>query len=347
MYENELSAGPTIAFEADRHSSTAPACKRPLRTYGRRTIGAVQDAEPKLPSPKCEAATAEQSILSPISKQGEDSDTIVVAVDDLGSPSPRESRESSRPNRNSILSYFKPVSALPPSPGTLLDNARELNDTNKEPPSPPPSPRPTQIPRKRRRLTTRPAICHNKADFTQGTRPPSDEEGEGAPLKENKRRKLQDISPKGAHGAPFIAVTTPPDILLQRNIANKSSNSDSDSDAREQDLQDEGYPLVRASASYLNQLDHNPPRDEDNALGGTTRLSSGGGGCQKNNNNNKKKKPKELVQTTLSLAINPGPGFTVCKDCGILYNHLNENDRKEHKRRHAAHVRSKTKRGAL
>ncbi|KAK4218367.1 hypothetical protein QBC37DRAFT_198947 [Rhypophila decipiens] len=348
MYENELPAGPTIAFEADRHSSTAPARKRPLRTYGRRTIGAVQDAEPKLASPRSEAATAEQSILSPISKQGEDSDTMVVAVDDFGSPSPRESRESSRPKRNSILSYFKPVSALPPSPCTLLDSARESNDTNKEPPSPPPSPRPTQIPRKRRRLTTRPDIVHNnKADLlAQGPRPPSDEEGEGAPLKENKKRKLQDISPKGAHGAPFIAVTTPPDILLQRNIANKSSSGDSDSDAQEQDLQD-GYPLVRASASHLNQLDHNPPRDdEDNDQGGGTRLSSGGaGGCQKNN---KKKKPKELVQTTLSLAINPGPGFTVCKDCGILYNHLNENDRKEHKRRHAAHVRSKTKsRGAL
>ncbi|KAM7220695.1 hypothetical protein V8F06_003931 [Rhypophila decipiens] len=338
MYENELPAGPTIAFEADRHSSTAPARKRPLRTYGRRTIGAVQDAEPKLASPRSEAATAEQSILSPISKQGENSDTIVGAVDDLGSPSPRETCESSRPNRNSILSYFKPVSALPPSPCTLLDNARESNDTNKEPPSPPPSPRPTQIPRKRRRLTTRPDIVHNKADLlTQGTRPPSDEEGEGAPLKENKKRKLQDISPKGAHGAPFIAVTTPPDILLQRNIANKSSSSSSDSNAQEQDLQD-GYPLVRASASHLNQLDHNPPRHEDNDLGGGT---PGGGGCQKNNN--KKKKPKELVQTTLSLAINPGPGFTVCKDCGILYNHLNENDRKEHKRRHAAHVRSKTK----
>ncbi|KAK0749970.1 hypothetical protein B0T18DRAFT_428010 [Schizothecium vesticola] len=47
------------------------------------------------------------------------------------------------------------------------------------------------------------------------------------------------------------------------------------------------------------------------------------------------------VQMTLSLAINPGPGFTVCKDCGILYNPLNEKDRKEHKKQHAAHVRAK------
>jgi len=46
---------------------------------------------------------------------------------------------------------------------------------------------------------------------------------------------------------------------------------------------------------------------------------------------------------TLSLAINPGPGFTVCKDCDVLYNPLNEKDRKEHKKQHAAHVRAKLK----
>jgi hypothetical protein len=56
-----------------------------------------------------------------------------------------------------------------------------------------------------------------------------------------------------------------------------------------------------------------------------------------------KRQTKERVQMTLSLAINPGPGFTVCKDCGILYNPLNEKDRKEHKKQHAAHVRAKLK----
>ncbi|KAK3384981.1 hypothetical protein B0H63DRAFT_501146 [Podospora didyma] len=52
---------------------------------------------------------------------------------------------------------------------------------------------------------------------------------------------------------------------------------------------------------------------------------------------------KEMVQTTLSLSIAPHAGFTVCKDCGILYNPLNEKDRMEHKKRHAAHVRSRAK----
>ena len=57
----------------------------------------------------------------------------------------------------------------------------------------------------------------------------------------------------------------------------------------------------------------------------------------------RKQPAKEKVQTTLSLAINPGPGFTICKECGVLYNPLNEKDRKEHKKQHAAYLRSKAK----
>lgn len=59
----------------------------------------------------------------------------------------------------------------------------------------------------------------------------------------------------------------------------------------------------------------------------------------------RKPKVKEMVQTVLSLSINKDPGIIICKDCGILYNPLNEKDRKEHKRRHAAHVRSQVRFG--
>ncbi|KAK0721548.1 hypothetical protein B0T21DRAFT_414726 [Apiosordaria backusii] len=51
-------------------------------------------------------------------------------------------------------------------------------------------------------------------------------------------------------------------------------------------------------------------------------------------------KQKQMVQTVLNLSINKDPGILICKDCGVLYNPLNEQDRKEHKRQHAAHVRS-------
>jgi len=56
-----------------------------------------------------------------------------------------------------------------------------------------------------------------------------------------------------------------------------------------------------------------------------------------------KRSRKEMVQTTLSLSINPGPGFNICNECGVLYNPLNEKDRLEHKKQHAAYLRNKNK----
>ncbi|KAK3348359.1 hypothetical protein B0H65DRAFT_173551 [Neurospora tetraspora] len=53
---------------------------------------------------------------------------------------------------------------------------------------------------------------------------------------------------------------------------------------------------------------------------------------------------KEMVQTTLSLAIGEArPQFIVCKECSMLYNYLNDKDRRDHKRVHAAYIRSKNK----
>lgn len=47
------------------------------------------------------------------------------------------------------------------------------------------------------------------------------------------------------------------------------------------------------------------------------------------------------VQTTLSLSIGHDPGFRICRDCDMLYNPLNEKDRKDHARLHAASQRRK------
>ncbi|KAK4161910.1 hypothetical protein QBC43DRAFT_322996 [Cladorrhinum sp. PSN259] len=57
-----------------------------------------------------------------------------------------------------------------------------------------------------------------------------------------------------------------------------------------------------------------------------------------------KKERKELVQTVLSLSINKEPGFLICNECGILYNPLNGEDRKEHGRRHKAFLKEKKRR---
>lgn len=54
-----------------------------------------------------------------------------------------------------------------------------------------------------------------------------------------------------------------------------------------------------------------------------------------------KRPARDMTQTTLSLSIQKEPCFTICAVCDILYNPLNEKDRKEHNRRHAAYSRSK------
>ncbi|GAB1317494.1 hypothetical protein MFIFM68171_07704 [Madurella fahalii] len=56
-----------------------------------------------------------------------------------------------------------------------------------------------------------------------------------------------------------------------------------------------------------------------------------------------KRSARDMTQTTLSLSVQKDPGFTICTVCDILYNPLNEKDRREHKRRHAAYSRTKGK----
>ncbi len=59
-----------------------------------------------------------------------------------------------------------------------------------------------------------------------------------------------------------------------------------------------------------------------------------------------KRPRRDMTQTTLSLSVQKEPGFTICGVCDLLYNPLNEKDRREHNRRHAAYSRSK-KRAAV
>jgi hypothetical protein len=55
----------------------------------------------------------------------------------------------------------------------------------------------------------------------------------------------------------------------------------------------------------------------------------------------KRRARKPTVQTTLNLSLADEPGFTICKECDMLYNPLNEKDRRDHKKQHAAALRKK------
>lgn len=55
----------------------------------------------------------------------------------------------------------------------------------------------------------------------------------------------------------------------------------------------------------------------------------------------KQRTRKVTVQTTLNLSMADEPVFTICKECEILYNPLNEKDRRDHAKQHAAALRRK------
>ncbi|KAK1829352.1 hypothetical protein QBC39DRAFT_134888 [Podospora conica] len=119
--------------------------------------------------------------------------------------------------------------------------------------------------------------------------------------------------------------------------------------SEEQDEQGNGGESRDGDQTERDQNPASPSKSESGAVsaegtsGTFSRSSILTGEEARKKGKSGKRQPKERVQMTLSLAINPGPGFTICKDCGILFNPLNEKDRKEHKKRHAAHVRAKLK----
>lgn len=106
---------------------------------------------------------------------------------------------------------------------------------------------------------------------------------------------------------------------------------------------------------------HNPPPiDTKNAIQDTVRSTLGGIAAGSLNRGNRsagdraeqghgvrkpprKRSARDMMQTTLSLSVHKDPGFTVCTVCDILYNPFNEKDRREHRRRHAAYSRTKSK----
>jgi hypothetical protein len=104
-------------------------------------------------------------------------------------------------------------------------------------------------------------------------------------------------------------------------------------------------PPVKSRTRVRRRLNSRPERireekergTEDNAAGGTEREGLD------DRTRKRKRRREELTQTTLSLSLTEDAGFQICDVCHILYNPLNDKDRKEHSRRHAAFIRSAKK----
>ncbi|KAK3376777.1 hypothetical protein B0T24DRAFT_229199 [Lasiosphaeria ovina] len=168
-------------------------------------------------------------------------------------------------------------------------------------PPSPPYPLPIREPRKRRRLTTRPRLGAEDRGKM--------DVGCGTAVDCSNEERSRQTGMNGYNDDDTLPIT------------NKNTPQETqDSGGQGSRVLDELTATVAGQVAMSGMMTKRP-------LGITDR--------------SRKRCAKDMVQTTLSLSVNPDPGFTVCKDCGILYNPLNEKDRKEHKTRHAAHARSR------
>jgi hypothetical protein len=132
----------------------------------------------------------------------------------------------------------------------------------------------------------------------------------------------------------------PPAVEFDHGVEEHTDREEQDAQKREPDggldvrslpssnVRPQRKPLSDAASSKLNALE-SVTTTTKNIPGAKRRLG--------------KRPPKDMVQTTLNISLKADSGFTICQECGVLYNPLNEKDRKEHKKQHAAHVRSKAK----
>lgn len=210
-----------------------------------------------------------------------------------------------RSNRTSILAYFKPLPPISDAPSSIASSDLA------EPLPTPPIFRPSHRAKKRRRLTTKPQFSgleqHIGSDAGDTTVDPGDGDGDG----------------DGKGGDEFSGTT---------GVGKESSRSLSESTM-----------IVKGTSNgtlrpALSEVAVNALCRQDEPT------SSVADGKPRIKERLDKRPAKDMTQTTLSLSVHKEPGFTMCSVCDILYNPLNEKDRREHNRRHAAFSRNKKRR---
>ncbi|KAH8886994.1 hypothetical protein GQ53DRAFT_844539 [Thozetella sp. PMI_491] len=264
------------AAEMPLFEPQAPARRRPLRTYGRRSVASDRE--------ESESPRKKRRVEAPITPTSPPKETV---KENALPPLPP-------PKRGSILAFFQPVPLSSSSRVELSSEPPAMSSEAALPMSTPPSsPPPPLKTRKRRRLTTRPAL-----DEEDGARGES-EERSCADVGSEREASEETAPAPSASKQPGESAPPHNDSLAPRE-AGRSALSELLANAL----------AARAASATMDE-------------------------GKKEKKARRKPRKKELVQTTLSLSMNPGPGFTICKTCGLLYNHLNEKDRKDHARWHA------------
>jgi len=219
-------------------------------------------------------------------------------------PRTEQAEPAERSSRRSILAYFKPLPPSSDAPSSIASSDPA------EPLSTPPTSPSSSRAKKRRRLTTRPQFGgleqHVRSD-ARDTVDYADGDGDGDGKGDDESSGKKGV---GKQSSPSLSKST--------IIVGGTSN---------------GTLRPALSEVAVNALCHQD--------GPTNSVADGKSRIKKRLN---KQPAKDMTQTTLSLSVHKEPGFTICSVCDILYNPLNEKDRREHNRRHAAFSRNKKRR---
>jgi hypothetical protein len=257
--------------------------KRAVRTYGRRSIHPKSQRQSNAKG-EGEKRRGEESRPSTPEQQEN------IPPTHLSTPVTQE--KGRKPNRGSILAYFKPFPARP-NDAPSCESSPKTKDVLSTPPD---SPATSLRPRKRRRLTTKPETL------------------ESVPL------------PNSSNDAGDAPAQAPSDEIDEK-LPKESDRLTEDDCITVQT----GTYAAQAATPALRGVSVNTLDTDDQATATGPRRN--------------KKPAKDMMQTTLNLSIHKDSSFKICAVCDLLYNPLNEKDRKEHNRRHAAALRSKRKEG--
>ena len=275
--------------------------------------------------------------------RGQDSPPDGVQPETTSSAQPNARKRPLRTYGKRSAQSREPESA-PPSKKQRLEDVRAENEGTTEPRRQPlQAPRP-QPPPKRGSImsyfkpvpprSSSPATPSSAPAKTIITPPPS------SPIPFSKARKRRRLTTRptivvegcSALGSGLVTPTTEDDAGHEHAGYESPSPDRNRDDAPLPPTDTDGQPGVLADT---------PPHTLNSLGAPSTAVQKPGNQSQRKKAG--KRSVKDLVQTTLSLSTNPGPGFTICNECGVLYNPLNEKDRKDHKRQHAAHVRRKAR----
>lgn len=225
------------------------------------------------------------------------------------------------------------------------------NATSQSQPDPPSSPQLPKLP-----IQPIPPVSVKRGSILAFFKPISAPTSSSAPHSEissDATRSRDDVVPSSPPSSPPVL---PRPAKRRRRLTTRITTIGGPSEGKGQKERESEEPEVAEEAEDVVAGSHGAEESDTIELGQSSVLhelrssllnagaptsgETGEGGFQVKHGA-KRRTRKATVQTTLNLSMADEPVFTICKECEILYNPLNEKDRRDHAKQHAAALRRK------